>query len=144
VYSSPSPPGEKGGSGDQREMHPAAWMIFVEVEARGWRPPAPRPRPRGEERERERREEERDGGGGLGAGVGVEAVVLEWRLWGGRYAMAAARRRAVRVRRQRGFGERGGQEERNGSWWNTRGRRIYWFFFFFCIHVFRYHSLKKN
>jgi len=75
-------------------MQPAAWMIFVE--ARGWRPPAPRPRPRGEGRERERREEERDGGGGLGAGVDVEAVVLGCRLWGGRYAMAAARRRAVR------------------------------------------------
>ena len=75
-------------------MQPAAWMIFIE--ARGWRPPAPRPRPRGEERERERREEERDGGGGLGVGVDVEAVVLGCRLWGGRYAMAAAHRRAVR------------------------------------------------
>jgi hypothetical protein len=101
VYSSPSPAGEKGGRGNQREMQPAARKIFVE--ASGWRPTAPRPRPRGEERERERREEERDGGGGLGAGMGVEAVVLGWRLWGGRYAMAAARQRALRVRRRRGF-----------------------------------------
>jgi hypothetical protein len=67
--------GEKRGSGDQRETQPAAWMLLL-LEARSWW------RPRGEEEEMERERREEVGG----AGAGSEP--LEWRLWGGRYAMA--------------------------------------------------------